>query len=65
MSHGVAGAGYLGLQTAGEILNLKQKELLKTDEDQSITILEAEENANYPKWLNNKIESKKRKIISS
>ena len=65
VSHGVAGAGYSGLQTAGEILNLKQKELLKTDEDQSITILEAEENANYPKWLNNKIESKKRKIISS
>ncbi|MBK5214726.1 MAG: NAD(P)/FAD-dependent oxidoreductase [Flavobacteriaceae bacterium] len=65
VSHGVAGAGYSGLQTAGEILNLKQKDLLKTGDDQSITILEAEENTNYPKWLNNKIENKKRKILSS
>lgn len=62
VSHGVAGAGYSGLQTAGEILNLKQKDLLKTDTDQEVTILEAEENTNYPKWLNKKIENKKRKI---
>src|SRR5690606_529434 len=38
VSHGVAGAGYSGLQTAGEILNKKQKELLKTDNQQSLTI---------------------------
>ncbi|CAM3500820.1 phytoene desaturase family protein [Aequorivita lipolytica] len=65
VSHGVAGAGYSGLQTAGEILNKKQKEILKTDNKQSLTILEAEESGNYPKWLNDKIESKKRKILSS
>lgn len=65
VSHGVAGAGYSGLQTAGEILNLKQKELLKTDIEQTITILEAENNADYPKWLINKIESKKRKNARS
>ena len=64
VSHGVAGAGYSGLQTAGEILKLKQKELLKTDTKQQITILEAENNTNYPKWLNSKIESKKRKNIN-
>ncbi|MDP2687717.1 MAG: NAD(P)/FAD-dependent oxidoreductase [Aequorivita sp.] len=64
VSHGVAGAGYSGLQTAGEILNLKQKELLKTDVQQSITILEAENNTDYPGWLRNKIESKKRKKAS-
>lgn len=65
VSHGVAGAGYSGLQTAGEILNLKQKDLLKTDTEQEITILEAEKDTNYPKWLNKKIENKKRKIINS
>lgn len=62
VSHGVAGAGYSGVQTAGEILGVKQRELLKTDTKQQITILEAENNINYPKWLNSKIESKKRKI---
>lgn len=62
VSHGVAGAGYSGLQTAGEILNLKQKDLLKTETNQSITILEAEDDTDYPKWLINKIENKKRKI---
>lgn len=61
VSHGVAGAGYSGLQTAGEILKLKQKELLKTDTQQQLTILEAENN-NYPKWLNSKIEVKKERM---
>ncbi|SRX55430.1 NAD(P)/FAD-dependent oxidoreductase [Aequorivita sp. CIP111184] len=65
VSHGVAGAGYSGLQTAGEILNMKQKELLKTDIQKTVTILEAEDSADYPKWLNDKIESKKRKNLSS
>lgn len=65
VSHGVAGAGYSGLQTAGEILNLKQKDLLETDSDQEVTILEAEENTNYPQWLNNKIENKRRKVANS
>ncbi|MCB0465675.1 MAG: NAD(P)/FAD-dependent oxidoreductase [Aequorivita sp.] len=64
VSHGVAGAGYSGVQTAGEILKKKQKELLKTNSQQRITILEAENNADYPIWLTNKIESKKRKIAS-
>ncbi len=64
VSHGVAGAGYSGLQTAGEILNLKQKELLKTDATQSITILEAENHTDHPDWLRNKIERKKRKIAN-
>ncbi len=65
VSHGVAGAGYSGLQTAGEILNLKQKDILKTDTEQEITILEAEKDTNYPKWLNKKIENKKRKITNN
>lgn len=65
VSHGVAGAGFSGLQTAGEILNLKQKDLLETDSDQEVTILEAEENTNYPQWLNNKIENKRRKVANS
>lgn len=64
VSHGVAGAGYSGVQTAGEILNKKQNQLLKTEEGQQLTILEAEDNTSYPEWLNAKIESKKRKILN-
>lgn len=64
VSHGVAGAGYSGLQTAGEILGKKQRELLNTDSDQSILILEAENNSNYPLWLQEKISAKKRRIAS-
>lgn len=64
VSHGVAGAGYSGVQTAGEILNKKQCELLKTGDKQHLTILEAEDNQLYPEWLKAKIESKKRKILN-
>lgn len=61
VSHGVAGAGYSGVQTAGEILNKKQAELLKTDHNQKIDIFEAENSSEYPKWLNKKMKTKKRK----
>lgn len=64
VSHGVAGAGYSGVQTAGEILNKKQNQLLKVDGDQHLTILESEDNAHYPEWLIAKIENKKRKILN-
>ncbi len=64
VSHGVAGAGYSGVQTAGEILNLKQSELLMSNEQQDVNILEAEDNTEYPEWLNAKIESKKRKVMN-
>ena len=64
VSHGVAGAGYSGLQTAGEILGKKQRELLNTDSDQSILILEAENNSTYPLWLQEKISAKKGRIAS-
>ena len=62
-SHGVAGAGYSGVQTAGEILNKKEAELLKTDKNQNIQIYEAEDNSNYPQWLINKIELKRKKQL--
>ncbi|WP_026451657.1 phytoene desaturase family protein [Aequorivita capsosiphonis] len=62
-SHGVAGAGYSGVQTAGEILNKKQAELLEANGDQNIQLYDAEDSSNYPQWLINKIESKKRKVF--
>lgn len=61
VSHGVAGAGYSGLQTAGEILKKKQADLLKTDSTQTIKIFEAEDSSKYPEWLQNKISAKKRR----
>lgn len=64
-SHGVAGAGYSGVQTAGEILEKKQEELLKNDTNQNIQIYEAEDSSNYPTWLTNKIESKRKKALAT
>ena len=65
VSHGVAGAGYSGVQTAGEILNKTQNELLKNDGNQNIQIYEAEDASAYPSWLNNKIDSKRRKVSAN
>ena len=64
VSHGVAGAGYSGLQTAGEILGKKQAELLKNGKDETINIFEAEDDSCYPVWLKNKISAKKRRIVA-
>lgn len=61
-SHGVAGAGYSGVQTAGEILGLKQAELLKGNEDQTIRIYDAEDENCFPKWMQDKMEVKRKKL---
>ncbi len=61
-SHGVAGAGYSGVQTAGEILGLRQAELLKGNEDQSIRIYDAEDKEGLPDWMHGKMEVKRKKL---
>lgn len=59
LSHGVAGASYSGVQTAAVILNCKQEDLLKPDNDQNIRIYNAEDNGDYPDWMMKKINKKK------
>jgi len=56
MSHGVAGAGYSGVQAAANILGCKQEDLIMPDESQDALILEAEESTKYPEWINRKME---------
>lgn len=65
MSHGVAGAGYSGVQTAAKILNCSQEDLLQSDANQHIRIYEAENDAEYPDWLLQKIQVKKDRLQKS
>jgi len=64
-SHGIAGASYSGVQTAGEILNLKQFDLIKHDESQNVRIFDAEDDKEYPSWMLKKIEVKKARLATS
>lgn len=64
LSHGVAGASYSGVQTAAVILNCKQEDLLKPDNDQNIRIYNAEDNGDYPDWMMKKINKKKDNLSS-
>ena len=64
-SHGIAGASYSGVQTAGAILNLKQFDLIKHDESQNVRIYDAEDHKEYPDWMLKKIEVKKARLEKS
>jgi hypothetical protein len=59
VSHGVAGAGYSGVQTAASILGCRQDDLIKPDESQHLKIYDAEDATNYPNWMLKKMEVKK------
>ncbi|OEJ98887.1 phytoene dehydrogenase [Flavivirga aquatica] len=61
VSHGVAGASYSGVQTAAAILGSHQDDLIKNTEDQHLRVFEAEDDTNYPDWMNKKIELKQTK----
>ncbi len=61
LSHGVAGAGYSGLQAAGAILGKKQDEFLVADPSQKIRVFDAESDANYPEFILQKIAQKIKK----
>ncbi|WP_178987047.1 phytoene desaturase family protein [Winogradskyella schleiferi] len=64
VSHGVAGASYSGAQTAAAILGCRQDDLIKPDENQHLRIFDAEDDTNYPDWMQKKIELKKAKLAS-
>jgi len=59
VSHGVAGAGYSGVQTAAAILGCRQDDLIKPDDSQHLKIYDAENSTNYPEWMLKKIEVRK------
>ncbi|NRR89946.1 NAD(P)/FAD-dependent oxidoreductase [Winogradskyella undariae] len=64
LSHGVAGAGYSGVQTAAVILGCKQDDLIQADSSQNLRVYDAEDNSNYPNWMLKKIVLKKSKLAS-
>ena len=64
VSHGVAGASYSGVQAAAAILGCRQDDLIKPDETQHLRIFDAEDDANYPDWMQKKIALKKSKLAS-
>ncbi|GEQ86590.1 phytoene dehydrogenase [Patiriisocius marinistellae] len=63
-AHGVAGASYSGVQTAGLILGKKQNELLLPNPEQQVKTYNAEDSSEYPQWILKKMEVKKAKLAS-
>jgi phytoene dehydrogenase-like protein len=63
-SHGVAGASYSGVQTAAAILNCRQDDLLKPDRLQNIRVFEAEDDSEYPTYIQQKIKLRKARLLS-
>jgi phytoene desaturase len=59
LSHGVAGAGYSGVQTAAKILHCSQADLIKPDATQNVQVYDAEDAAAYPDWILEKMRMKK------
>ncbi|KAA1245470.1 NAD(P)/FAD-dependent oxidoreductase [Aquimarina sp. RZ0] len=64
LSHGVAGAGYSGVETAAKILNCRQDDLIQPDPSQNIRIYEAEDDTEYPDWIRKKIQVKKDRLAA-
>lgn len=58
LSHGVTGATFSGLETASKILNCKSDDLLIADENQKITIFDAEDVATWSEFIHKKREDK-------
>ena len=62
ISHGVAGSSYSGVKTAAMILKCKEDDLLKPDDSQALRIYDAEDSTDWPDWLHQKMEDKKRRL---
>ena len=65
LSHGVAGAGHSGVDTASRILGCHPDELKEPRQDQELLILEAEDNPNsYPDWIQKKIQLRRKRAVT-
>ncbi len=62
LAHGVGGASNSGVQTAAKILNCKAEELIKPMEGQHVRVYDAENSAQWPQWVHNKMNDKKRRF---
>jgi len=62
LAHGVTGATYSGVDTAARILGCKQDDLIVPQEDQHLRIYDAQDDAEYPEWLQKKIKEGKKYV---
>jgi all-trans-retinol 13,14-reductase len=63
LSHGVAGAGYSGVQTAAKILKCLPTDLIKPDASQQVRTYDAEDSSGYPEWIQQKMQVKRDRRI--
>jgi phytoene dehydrogenase-like protein len=63
-SHGIAGASYSGVQTAGIILNKRQDDLIQADPLQNVMLFDAEDSSEYPEWIKSKIKVRQNRLAS-
>lgn len=63
-SHGIAGASYSGVQTAGIILNKRQDDLIQADPLQNVQLFDAEDPTDYPEGIKNKIKVRQARLAS-
>ncbi|HMJ45882.1 MAG TPA: hypothetical protein VK498_01035, partial [Ferruginibacter sp.] len=61
MAHGVAGSGYSGVKTAARILQCREEDLIKPDGSQQVRVYDAEDTSEWPDWLQQKVEEKKKR----
>jgi len=59
LANGVAGATYSGVQTAAKILGCTQAELLIPEPGQQLRTYNAEDDSEYPEWMQKKILQKR------
>jgi len=64
LSNGVAGATYSGVQTAAQILECSQHDLLRQDASQNVRIYDSEDHSQYPEWMRQKIKVKRARAES-
>lgn len=64
LANGVAGATYSGVQTAAKILGCEQADLMIPEPDQQLRVYDAEDDSQYPEWLQKKISQRKAKGIN-
>ena len=62
LAHGVSGASNSGVETAAAILNCRVNDLLKPIEGQNIRVYDSEDSSEWPQWIHQKIEDKKRRF---
>ncbi|MDB5256489.1 MAG: phytoene dehydrogenase [Chitinophagaceae bacterium] len=62
LAHGVTGASYSGIETAAKILNTTSEELLKNKDNQELRIYDAEDSTEWPLWVSQKIEGRKKRF---